>query len=199
MRAFSFVKLCPSRTCLWRAFVICAISLSMIKISEAQTVLCRWRHGWLISEGVSDWFYIPAEPSDVQLRIWKSVIVKSPSPQVQKFSSCLNISDVLSSYGTPSRSYSTRLCLLRSNESCTGLRVHASEIEAARQRCVSQFAGSINSQVLCRSVATVSPVWPKAPRVDPIGVRWIPKREYPRRSQESAFISNQSFSSEHGM
>lgn len=157
----------------------CILALGIVFIVEV-VALCMMNEikdqGWghiprIKIMRVSDRINEPAKSSDMSLGVWKYIIIRGPSPQVQAFFPQLNRDYV--SYGDGwfigPRGQATASRDLRINEGASYFCSLAGEIKIIWQKIVPQFASDMHQHVFGGSLSAVKPINPKAELIFIVG------------------------------
>jgi hypothetical protein len=182
------------------AFFVGAISAGLVQIKEA--------HPIRINEGIKQQWtasahYAPAISSEVSWGAGKSVGVASPSPQIEKSPTALNVQDILwrERWMLQMRGLATGTKHFWPQHTRTGwnIWVNLIEVEIGRDWHIAKKAVCVNLQSLSRSFPTIVPNRTNAPikmsGSDIRLIQWL----LSTRKNEGSFIGNKSFSSELGL
>lgn len=80
---------------LGRALIVGATTFIMSNTGEVQAFTIIGRLSWNVSKWVPDGCYLPAKSSYMLWSSWKYIEIFNPSPKIEKFSSFLNVDDIL--------------------------------------------------------------------------------------------------------
>lgn len=179
-------------------FIPCVIALLSLGVIERKTSLS----GRDCSGNVFEWFPNringPTEMGQVVRRLGEPILIFGPSPEIQKFSSLLDIDDVLGGdrWERMSRREPAGSSRFGAKKAASGRDITGESI-IRREDGISQLAIGLDNQIFGRGFAAVIPNRPKSPIVlAGIGSARVPVGVDGVRENEGFFICYKGFSSQ---